>query len=183
MRMIRWVVVVAATLAVAGCGGGRESGPADGDDAGFVVEGDSGSPPPTCEPQCGDGDECCRTGAGPLCFPIVEGMSCGEPLRPDAGLDAGPPADAGCDPSFDACGGCGVACDPDLASECSTVGAAPECVCGDFPSCSVPDTCIDHGGSRLCVNLDTSPDHCGAPGNACEPGEVCCGGVCAASCA
>ncbi|MES2339332.1 MAG: hypothetical protein V4537_14655, partial [Pseudomonadota bacterium] len=67
-------------------------------------------------------------------------------------------------------------------------GGAPGC--GSGPACPVGSLCGNNGacyctsgtrgfcGTPSCIDLLTSPDHCGSCGIKCEAGHACAGGAC-----
>lgn len=123
-----------------------------------VPPGDSTVPPGMCTPSCSSSQRCC-------------GTSCMNRSVP-AGTDGR------ADPSFMNCNGCGLACDPDRASACSSPGGgAPRCMCGDF-ECIVGESCVSDAGTFRCVNTQTDRNNCGSVGNVCPGEEICVAGIC-----
>lgn len=117
-----------------------------------------------CSPTCSSSERCC-------------GGDCvnREATRGDDGR---------ADPSFNNCNGCGLACDPELASACSrpsTGGAPASCMCGSQPQCAADESCVAAGSSFRCTDPSTDPDNCGEPGRVCAAGETCSGGMCVCS--
>lgn len=123
---------------------------------------DGGPPTGDCRPTCSSAQRCC-------------GTTC-------VNRSVTPGTDGRTDSSFMHCNGCGLACDPERASACSTpagMSGPPRCLCGNFPQCSGSDVCVASStGTFQCVNLSTNPDNCGEVGHECAEGEICSGGEC-----
>ncbi len=62
-----------------------------------------------------------------------------------------------------------ITCQPGEA--CGNVGGLSACTCNGAGACLTGETCCQTPAG--CVNLDTSPQNCGACGHACPPGFVC----------
>lgn len=115
-----------------------------------------------CSPTCSSSRRCCGT----TC--VDRSVAPGTDGRDNA--------------SFMNCNGCGLACDPERASACSTppgMSGPPRCLCGAFPECPDSDVCVmSSTGTFQCVNLSTNPDNCGEVGHECAEGEICSAGEC-----
>ena len=139
----------------------EDSGTDAGDDSGPADSG-SDSGPSICDPECEMDQICC---ASTCIYPFVDQN-----------------ADGRTDPSFDNCGGCGVACDSDRANACADRAGTPGCVCGGADPCATGSFCLYQAamGTFSCVAIDiqNDPDNCGAVGNECADGEVCRMGRC-----
>ena len=111
--------------------------------------------PGMCSPTCASSQRCC-------------GTTCVN----ETGTTAS-------DSSFENCGACGFACNPERADRCGIVsGAVPQCLCGTGLACSAGRVCVDDGGAMICADLNSDPDNCGGVGNECAEGETCTGGSC-----
>jgi uncharacterized repeat protein (TIGR01451 family) len=75
------------------------------------------------------------------------------------------------------CGGCGHACA--TGQLCSAGQCATQCG-GGLSTC--PGAGGDGGGTPLCVDEQTDPDHCGGCSNVCPSGNACGAGKCSVAC-
>jgi hypothetical protein len=119
------------------------------------------SVPSMCTPTCSADERCC-------------GATCVDRIAPAGQLDARTHE------SFLNCVGCGLECDPELASRCGRIADGPvECLCGATRECRAGEACAANAAGVLqCVNLNFDPMNCGALGNACAADETCTMGVC-----
>ncbi|MBI2895607.1 MAG: hypothetical protein HYY06_18770 [Deltaproteobacteria bacterium] len=134
LRTVLFALLLAAGAGTAACPSGKD----DDDDSG---EGEGEGEGEQCEPRTcsGTGEQCC---------PIDDARTACKNLNS----------------SFTDCGGCGDACDSELASTCS----AGECICGDGPACDggQTSTCCP-GQPASCVDLQTDDDNCGGCSSSC----------------
>ena len=121
-----------------------------------------GGPTGMCSPTCSSSQRCCGTEC------VNRNVTTGTDGRSDS--------------SFDNCPSCGIPCDPERASACSTplgMSGTPKCMCGNFDQCPTTDVCVmGSGGTFQCVNLSTDKNNCGEVGNVCPGEEICSGGEC-----
>lgn len=121
--------------------------------------------PTTNNNHCGACGVTC--GAGQACQGGVCATAC-----PDGRLACGTGcADVRTDPQN--CGACGVTCELGVSCENGVCGGNPTCI-GDACSCPLSQT--ECSGS--CVDLGTSPLHCGGCGVACKASQNCSAGTC-----
>ncbi|MAQ17665.1 MAG: hypothetical protein CMN30_23080 [Sandaracinus sp.] len=114
-----------------------------------------------CSPACPSAQQCC-------------GTSC-------VGVEFNGVGNGTLDSSFDHCGACNAACNPEKADRCARFGGSgpPQCLCGaNNLSCGGNSVCVQSDGVTICADLNSDPSNCGAPGNACAEGEACTGGSC-----
>lgn len=85
------------------------------------------------------------------------------------------------DSSFQNCGACGFACNPERADRCGQLAGSsvPQCLCGTSNlECAGNRVCVESSGVMICADLNSDPANCGEVGNACAEGETCTGGSC-----
>lgn len=121
------------------------------------------------------------SGSGGNCSPScsAEQRCCGSTCISRNGVALGTNGQS--DPSFSACSGCGIACDPQRASACSVPGGGsgnPRCMCGVEDQCPTGQLCVPQAGSFTCVSTGNDPNNCGGVGIRCAMGESCNAGTC-----
>jgi hypothetical protein len=118
------------------------------------------------------------SGSLPDAGAIDGGIDAGPALE-DAGVDGGSPSDAGSDAGTDAAlpdsGSCLAferSCFDGLDDDCDGVIDCEDSNCGG-QSC-VPGSAVERCCDGICRNVEIAdPDHCGACGFACSPGQSC----------
>ncbi|MCA9575820.1 MAG: MopE-related protein [Polyangiales bacterium] len=128
----------------------------------------------TCGSAAGDGLTCCAGRSADLDSDALNcgacGRACGEGRQCCGGTCVDTARNA------DHCGMCGAECDAGQA--CCQGG----CRAPSSPLCQgCPTDCSANGESCCmgsCVDTQTDEQSCGSCGNACDPGELCCGGTC-----
>jgi hypothetical protein len=112
---------------------------------------------------CGDFEIGCTGAENSICCPSVAGI---RPYCANPGLD------------LSDCGGCGHACNPDQANQCS----GGMCLCGDTGGhCTGTNDdvcCSDPAGAFSCVDTRSDQSHCGSCGNRCTAFQHCVSSVC-----
>jgi hypothetical protein len=130
-----------------------------------------------CGDPCGGGATCCDGTCVDTDMHADHCGACGEGCG--AGRDCCGGACVDTRVSTDHCGACHEGCDPGEA--CCT----GECAAEDSPVCATcAEDCEDIGEQCCfgsCVDQESDESNCGACGNACDPGEICCGGDCVVS--
>ncbi|HJL15403.1 MAG TPA: hypothetical protein RMH99_07105 [Sandaracinaceae bacterium LLY-WYZ-13_1] len=156
--MRAFLLILVSALAVLGCDGET---PADaGPDAALDAGRDAGrrdAAPPMCEPECAEGEDCCRITDGTACFTLRDDpRHCGSCVTDCLATHRG---DA-CRNGVCACGTAALGCQGTRESFC----------------CPPRDT----GGAPYCANLEQSPADCGECDRGCSPLEAshCDGGRC-----
>ncbi len=113
--------------------------------------------PGLCSPTCASSQRCC-------------GTTCVNKTGSSAS-----------DSSFQNCGACGFACNPERSDRCGQLAGSsvPQCLCGTSNlECSGGRVCVEDSGVMICADLQNSTEHCGSVGNACAEGETCFMGAC-----
>lgn len=139
---------------------------------------------------CAPTDACCTSGCANFNDDPINCGGCARPCRPGEQCVSG---QCVCGSSSDRCDSsqicCGTQCVQYLTDvlNCGSCGRRCKtnevcmngnCFCNGAPGCTGPnDTCCPAPG-RLCSDLSSDTQHCGSCDRVCNPGQMCCGGVC-----